>query len=65
MILQDAKKLQRSGKSLGAGSKAPPRQAGDVRVMLKSGFSVGPSEAPSSPYSASLRCVSLGDTNHQ
>ncbi len=61
VMLQDAKKLQRSGKSLGAGSKAPPR---DTRVMLKSGFSVGPSEAPSSPYTASLRCVSLRKHSH-
>ena len=30
---QDAKKLQRSGQSLGAGSKAPSRQASDTRAM--------------------------------
>ena len=64
MILQDAKKMQRSGKSLGAGSKAPPRPAGDTRAMLRGGLSGGPSEAPSSPYTASLRCVSPGDVSH-
>jgi hypothetical protein len=45
VCMQDAKKLQRSGQSLGVGYKTPIRQASDVRSMQKSALSRGPSEA--------------------
>lgn len=54
-MAQDAKKLQRSGQSLGVGFKSPLRQASDIRNMLKTGLSRGTSEASTGQYVPQLR----------
>ena len=54
--LQDAKKLQRSGQSLGVGFRSPLRQASDVRTLTRSGLCRGASEASSSLPTTELRC---------
>ena len=54
--LQDAKKLQRSGQSLGVGFRSPLRQASDVRSLSRSGLWRGASEASSSQPTTELRC---------
>lgn len=53
--LQDAKKLQRSGQSLGVGYRSPLRQVSDVRAMQKTGLSRGASEASTSQWAPALR----------
>ena len=54
--LQDAKKLQRSGQSLGVGFRSPLRQASEVRGLNRSGLWRGASEASSSQATTELRC---------
>ena len=56
--LQDAKKLQRSGQSLGVGFRSPLRQASEVRGLNRSGLWRGASEASSSQATTELRCYS-------